>query len=128
VRALLDTHTFLWWNLDDPQLSSAARAFIADGNNTIYLSAVVAWEIAIKAARGRLSLPEPADRYVTERLRLHHFAALPIEVSHALEVALLPPLHNDPFDRLLVAQARLEKAPILTADATIGRYGVEVVW
>jgi PIN domain nuclease of toxin-antitoxin system len=118
----------LWWNLNDPQLSDAARAFIADGGNMLYLSAIVAWEIAIKAAKGRLTLPEPADQYVAERLHLHHFATLPIEVSHALEVFRLPPLHNDPFDRLLVAQARLEKLPILTADAAIGRYDVEIVW
>ncbi len=128
MRVLLDTHTFLWWNLDDPQLSAAARAIIADGGNTIFLSAVVAWEIAIKAAKGRLTLPEPADRYVSNRLALHAFAALPVEISHALEVTNLPPLHNDPFDRLLVAQARLEKLPILTADAAIGRYEVEVIW
>jgi PIN domain nuclease of toxin-antitoxin system len=118
----------LWWNLDDPRLSSAARAFISDGGNTLYLSAAVAWEIAIKAAKGRLTLPEPADRYIAERLRLHHFAAMPIEVSHALEVYHLPPIHHDPFDRLLVAQARLEKLPIVTADAVIVRYEVEVIW
>jgi PIN domain nuclease of toxin-antitoxin system len=118
----------LWWNLDDPRLSPTARDFIADGGNTLYLSAAVAWEIAIKAAKGRLTLPEPADRYVAERLRLHHFAALPIELSHALEVYHLPPIHQDPFDRLLVAQARLEKLPILTADPAINLYEVEVIW
>jgi len=128
VRVLLDTHTFLWWNLDDPQLSAAARAIIVDGGNTLYLSAVVAWEIAIKAAKGRLTLPEPADLYVTKRMNMHAFSAMPVEFSHALEVTNLPPLHSDPFDRLLVAQARLEKLPILTADAAIGRYEVEVIW
>ena len=128
MRALLDTHAFLWWNLDDPQLSPIARNFIADGGNTLYLSAVSAWEIAIKAAKGRLTLPGPADRYVAARLSLHHIAVLPVEVSHALEVYNLPPLHTDPFDRLLVAQAGLEKLPILTADAAIGRYEVEVIW
>lgn len=125
---MLDTHTFLWWNLDDPQLSAVARDIIADGGNTLYLSVVVAWEIAIKAAKGRLTLPEPADRYVTNRMNLHAFSAMPVAISHALEVTNLPPLHNDPFDRLLVAQARLEKLPILTADATIRLYGVEAIW
>ncbi len=128
MRVLLDTHAFLWWNLDDPQLSATARALIADGSNTLYLSAVVAWEIAIKAAKGRLTLPEPANLYVTNRMKLHAFTAMPVEISHALEVTNLPPLHNDPFDRLLVAQARLEKLPILTADSTIGLYDVEVIW
>lgn len=128
MKVLLDTHTFLWWNLDDPHLSAVARAIIAAGGNTVYLSAVVAWEIAIKAATGRLTLPEPADQYVTNRMNLHAFTALPVELSHALEVTNLPPLHNDPFDRLLVAQARLEGIPILTADAAIGGYDVEVIW
>lgn len=128
MKVLLDTHTFLWWNLDDPHLSAVARAIIAAGGNTVYLSAVVAWEIAIKAAKGRLTLPEPADQYVTNRMNLHAFTALPVELSHALEVTNLPPLHNDPFDRLLVAQARLEGIPILTADAAIGGYDVEVIW
>lgn len=125
---MLDTHAFLWWNLDDPQLSPTARAVIADGGNTVYLSAAAAWEIAIKAAKARLTLPEPADQYVSRRLGLHHINALPIELSHALEVYNLPPFHDDPFDRLLVAQARLEKLPILTVDAAIGRYDVEVIW
>jgi PIN domain nuclease of toxin-antitoxin system len=128
MRALLDTHTFLWWNLDAPQLSAEVRALIANGNNEIFLSAASAWEIAIKAAKGRLTLPEPPDQYVAERMRLHHFSALPIELSHALEVYRLPDIHQDPFDRLLIAQSQLEKMPLLTADSEINRYQVEVIW
>jgi len=128
MRALLDTHTFLWWNLDAPQLSSVAREFIATGGNEIFLSAASAWEIAIKTAKGRLTLPEPPDQYVAERMRLHHFSALPIELSHALEVYRLPDIHQDPFDRLLIAQSQLEKMPLLTADSEINRYQVEVIW
>ncbi len=128
MKALLDTHTFLWWNLDDPQLSPLARAFIADGNNEIYLSAASAWEIAIKCARGRLVLPENPDKYVTERIAHYQFLPLPIQLSHALRVDHLPDIHNDPFDRLLVAQAQLEKIPLLSGDAEIHRYQVEVIW
>jgi PIN domain nuclease of toxin-antitoxin system len=128
VNALLDTHTFLWWNLDSPQLSDTAREFIADGGNKIFLSAVSAWEIAIKAARGRLTIPEPPDRYVANRMRLHRFSALPIELSHALEVYHLPEHHTDPFDRLLVAQSILEDLPVLSADPYIARYNVDVIW
>jgi PIN domain nuclease of toxin-antitoxin system len=128
MRALLDTHTFLWWNLGDAQLSPAAREMIADGNNEIFLSAVSAWEIAIKVARGQLTLPESPDHYVAERMRLHHLQPLPILVSHALQVYHLPPIHADPFDRLLVAQSQFEKLPILTADANIRQYAVEVIW
>ena len=128
MRALLDTHAFLWWNLDDPQLSEEARTFISTGRNEIFFSAASAWEIAIKAAKGRLELPEPPDKYVADRMRHHHFLALPVELSHALEVYRLPPIHQDPFDRLLIAQSQLEDLPILTADTEIARYQVEVIW
>jgi PIN domain nuclease of toxin-antitoxin system len=114
--------------MDDPRLSARSRQILADGNNEIYLSASSAWEIAIKAARGRLTLPEPPASYVPSRMALHHFLHLPIQVSHALQVYKLPDLHQDPFDRLLVAQAQLEGLPILTADETITRYEVEIIW
>ena len=126
--ALLDTHTFLWWNLDHPRLSDTAREIIGDGRNDIYLSVASAWEIAIKTVRGRLMLPEAPDRYVANRMQYHRFSGLPIELSHALGVYDLPPIHADPFDRLLIAQSQLEKIPLLTADAEIVRYPVEVIW
>ena len=128
MRALLDTHTFLWWNLDDPALSDRAREIIGDGRNEIFLSAASTWEIAIKAARGRLTLPDPPAKYVAGRLNLHQFSALPIEISHTLRVYDLPPIHTDPFDRLLIAQSQMEDLPILTADAEIVRYQVKVIW
>ncbi len=128
MRALLDTHTFLWWNLDDPQLSPTARAVIEDGHNEIFISAASAWEIAIKYRKGRLSLPQPPERYVASRLAHFRFLALPIQLSHALRVAILPAIHDDPFDRLLVAQSQMEGLPILTGDAEIARYPVEVLW
>jgi PIN domain nuclease of toxin-antitoxin system len=128
VRALLDTHTFLWWNLDDKQLSPTARACIADGSNEIFLSAATGWEIAIKAAKGRLSLPEVPDRYVADRMSFYGLLPLPIELSHTLQVYHLPPLHQDPFDRLLIAQSQLEQLPLLTADADIARYEVKIIW
>ena len=128
MRALLDTHTFLWWNMDDPKLSPRAREIITDGRNEIFLSAASAWEIAIKASKGRLTLPESPDHYVAKRMAYHHLAALPVSLSHALHVWNLPPIHPDPFDRLLVAQSQLEKIPLLTGDPEIGRYEVEVLW
>ena len=128
MKALLDTHTFLWWNLDSPQLSPTAREFIANGRNQIYLSAVTAWEIAIKFAKGRLLLPEPPDVYVPNRLNEDSFIALPIQVSHALQVARLPDIHQDPFDRLLIAQSQIEKIPLLTADSFIHQYQIETIW
>jgi PIN domain nuclease of toxin-antitoxin system len=128
MKALLDTHAFLWWNMDDPQLSPAARRFIADGGNELFLSAACAWEIAIKAGRGKLALPEPAEKYVPARLALHRIQPMPVQISHALRVCELPELHRDPFDRLLIVQSQMEGLPILTADENIRRYPVETLW
>jgi PIN domain nuclease of toxin-antitoxin system len=128
MRVLLDTHTFLWWNTDDPRLSPKARELIADGRNEIYLSVASAWEIAIKAARGSLILPEPPEQYVPSRLRLHRMLVLTIQLRHALTVYDLPMIHRDPFDRLLIAQSRVEDLPLLTIDPDITQYGVAVVW
>ncbi len=128
MRALLDTHTFLWWNTGDPQLSERAREVIADGRNEVLLSAASAWEIAIKCARGRLALPEAPGRYVATRMALHHIGPLPVQVAHALHVFGLPPIHQDPFDRLLVAQSQLEGLPVLTSDPQFARYNVSIVW
>lgn len=128
MRILLDTHTFLWWNTDDPHLSFRAREIIANGENELFLSAASAWEIAIKAGRGRLSLPELPDKYVASRMALHRIQPLPVQLSHALQVYHLPEHHSDPFDRLLIAQSQLESMPILTVDAQFGHYEVEVLW
>jgi len=128
MKALLDTHTFLWWNINSPQLSDTARDFIADGSNEIYFSAASAWEIAIKYAKGRLDLPETPELYVAHRLVKHGFSPLPIQLSHALHVYQLPPHHQDPFDRLLIAQSQLEVLPLLSADSQIKCYNVALVW
>lgn len=128
MRYLLDTHTFLWWNMDDAQLSSLARELIANGNNEIFLSAASAWEIAIKTARGRLTLPEDPTRYVSNRLSLHGFQALPVQIHHAVQVYKLPLHHTDPFDRLLIAQSQIESMSMISVDIEIRKYEVEVIW
>lgn len=128
MKALLDTHTFLWWNTDDERLSSRVRELIADGRNEIYFSAASAWEIAIKAARGKLILPEEPVDYIARRLEVYHFQPLPVQISHAGQVYALPRHHDDPFDRLLVAQSQLEKLPLLTTDPEIQKYNVETIW
>jgi len=127
-RALLDTHAFLWWGNEPERLSTRARSFIAAEANTIFFSAVSAWEISVKYAKGHLELPLEAEDYVLTRVGREGFQPLAIEVSHALHAGHLPPLHNDPFDRLLVSQAQLEGLPILTSDANIARYDIEVIW
>ncbi len=128
MRYLLDTHTFLWWNMDDAQLSPLAKEIIADGDNEIFLSAATAWELAIKTARGRLALPEDPTRYVSNRINLHGFQALPIQIYHAVQVYKLPMHHADPFDRLLIAQSQIEAMPLISVDGEIRKYEVEVVW
>ena len=128
MRALLDTHTFLWWVLDVPRLSAESRAIIEDGANELLFSSASGYEIAIKARSGRLTLPDPAEAYIPDRLVTNGFTRLPIELGHALRAGSLPWIHRDPFDRMLVAQAQIEGLPILTADPAIARYDIETIW
>jgi len=128
VRVLLDTHAFLWWVLEDPRLSPVARETITDPDVDVLVSPASAWEIAIKAADGRLELPEPALTYVPSRMRANAFHELPITVEHCLRTGELPGIHRDPFDRLLVAQALAEDVPLVTGDPAISRYDVETIW
>lgn len=126
MRILLDTHVFLWL-LTEPERLGAHLALTEDRRNTLLVSAASSWEIAIKHSLGRLALPEPPERYVPDRLRAIGAQAMAIEHTHALAVASLPPLHGDPFDRLLVAQALLLAVPILTADPAVAEYPVETL-
>lgn len=128
MRALLDTHTFLWWITDDPQLSPRVREIVSDGENELFLGAASGWEIAIKAKLGRLQLSGNLEHFIPEQLTVNAIESLPIQMSHALHVYALPNYHWDPFDRLLVAQGRLENLPILTADPYIARYPVKIIW
>ncbi len=128
MRALLDTHAFLWWISDDRRLSDRAREIIADGRNELYFSAASGWEISIKAGLGRLEVPEDLQRFISDQLSRNAFQSLPIYLSHALHTRTLPGHHRDPFDRILVSQALLEEMPLLSADLQISRYPVEVVW
>ncbi|MDD5265201.1 MAG: type II toxin-antitoxin system VapC family toxin [Candidatus Bipolaricaulis sp.] len=128
MRVLLDTHTLLWWIAEDARLSPRARDVMADGRNVLLVSAASGWEIAIKVGLGRIELPRPIAAFLSEQLRQNQMDVLPVQMSHALRVQELPPLHRDPFDRMLVAQSQLERLPILTADPSIARYDAEVVW
>lgn len=93
MNILLDTHAFLWWVMDDSQLSNTAKAMIADPTHTIYLSVVSAWEIIIKERAGKLSLPEPPKTYIPSRLTSNRLMTLTVEMQHVLQVALLPDYH-----------------------------------
>jgi PIN domain nuclease of toxin-antitoxin system len=128
VKVVLDTHCFLWWISEKEKLNAEARRIIATGANTVYFSAASAWEIAIKTSIGKLRLPEPPLSFVPAKIAEQGMTPLPIGQIHALLAGALPPFHKDPFDRLLVAQARLEDVPILTADRKLLPYDAEVIW
>jgi PIN domain nuclease of toxin-antitoxin system len=123
VRLLLDTHVFLWWKLDDPRLVVEARDKIATAD-LVLVSAASAWEIAIKCRLGKLDFHEDFERGVRES----GFERLPIGFSHAAETRTLADHHRDPFDRMLIAQARVEGLTIVTHDPLFGPYGVPLVW
>lgn len=126
-RYLIDTHCWLWWNAEPERLDPAAFAAIADGRNTLYLSAASAWEIIIKTALDKLRLPAAPDDYIPRRLSSNGIRLLPIELPHVLGVGHLPPLHRDPFDRLLVAQAHAESLILITADDAVRQYGLPTI-
>ena len=128
MRLLLDTSTFLWVISDAPDLSARARELFVDPGNEVYLSAVSAWEIAVKYALGRLPLPEPPERFVPIQRQQHGIDPLPLDEEVALHLARLPLLHKDPFDRMLVCQAIVHGLVILTPDKLVNQYPVRTMW
>lgn len=123
VKLLLDTQAFLWWLNDDRQLGINARQAIAEVDNLVYVSAATAWEIAVKRANGKLDAPGDIAQWIEQ----NGFSDSPIEVEHAIVSTELPKHHNDPFDRLLVAQAQIEDLTLVTSDTEIPKYDVAVL-
>jgi PIN domain nuclease of toxin-antitoxin system len=128
MRLLLDTCTFLWIVGGARDLSARARHMFADPANEAFLSAVSAWEIAVKHRLGRLPLPAPPDTFVPAQRTAHGLEPLPIDEEAALQVAKLPDLHRDPFDRMLVAQAIVGGLVLLTPDDHVRAYPVRTLW
>ena len=124
MRLLLDTHAFLWAAAEPDELSSAARAAIADRLNDIYVSAATAWEITIKAAVGKISLAADPAVWFPARVASLGFQTLDITAEHALAIALLPAIHRDPFDRMMIVQAQLEGLTFVTRDPENQKYPV----
>jgi PIN domain nuclease of toxin-antitoxin system len=120
VRLLLDTHVLLWWLADDPGLAAAAKSAIADPGTEVFVSAATIWEIGIKLALGKLEVPGD----VVDACEAEGFRPLPISHRHAALAAALPRHHDDPFDRMLVAQARAEGLGLVSRNARLGPYGV----
>lgn len=126
MRVLLDTQIFLWLH-SAPERVGAPLRLLEDPATVRLVSALVGWEISIKYGLGRLELPAPPDRWVPEKMAAGAMTSLPVEMSHVLAVASLPHHHRDPFDRLLVAQARLLRVPLVSADSVFADYEVEVL-
>ena len=119
MKVLLDTHLILWWLSDSPLLAAEARVLIGDPENTVFVSAVSVWEIWLKESLGKLRLPPDFE----QKLAVASFESLPLTAEHARQAASLPWHHRDPFDRMLVAQAKVEKLTLLTADEIVKAYG-----
>ncbi len=123
MNLLLDTHVLLWWMDDHPALSKKARTAIADTGNVVFVSAAAVWEIRIKEALGKLEIPNDFRRVLAKE----PFEMLSITIEHAHAIANLPAHHTDPFDRMLVAQARTEGLVLVTRDVHLKKYGVQVI-
>ena len=128
MKLLLDTSTFLWIANDSPELSAHARELFVDPGNEVYLSSVSTWEMAVKYALGRLPMPEPPAPFVRLQREQHGIEPLPLEEEAALHLTRLPPLHKDPFDRMLICQAIVHGLVILTQDQLIYQYPVRTAW
>jgi PIN domain nuclease of toxin-antitoxin system len=127
VNYLLDTHVWLWWLLRPERIRREVVRLIADAANTIYVSTVSSWEIAIKISIGKLRLPEAMEKAIPDSLAVDSMATLVLEHRHCFELATLPLHHRDPFDRMLIAQARVQGWPVITADPEFDHYDVEVI-
>ena len=127
MRLLLDTQVWLWSLAAPERLSQSVAAMLTEAANDIFLSAASCWEIAIKYELGKLRLPEDPETFIAPRLVRDGIQGLPVGVQHAARVARLPSIHRDPFDRLLVAQAQIERLVLVSADPVFKRYEVELV-
>ena len=127
MRILLDTHIFLWFISGDSQLSVDVRDAIRDPDNEVYLSAISVWEILVKYQLGKLPLPEHPETYLPKQRDLHQILSLALDESSVAQLAKLPPLHRDPFDRMIVCQALQNDLTIATVDAAVRAYPVSTI-
>lgn len=128
MNYLLDTHSFLWFINDDAALSQPAKTLIEAPENTVYLSVASVWEMAIKVSLGRLEMPSPFADFIDEQLRENTITLLNIQTAYAGMIVTLPFHHRDPFDRLIIAQSRMEGFPVIGKDAIFDDYDVERHW
>lgn len=128
MKLLLDTHAFIWLDSNPSRLSERVRALLQDPNNTLLLSVVSIWEIQIKNQLGKLQLRIPLAELVESQRQANMIEILPISLTHVLALDRLPLHHKDPFDRLLIAQANLESATLVSQDEMLSRYSIQLIW
>jgi PIN domain nuclease of toxin-antitoxin system len=128
VRVLADSHTVLWATLDDDRLPIAVRDLVADPRNRMVVSVATMWELTIKALTGKLRLPEPPTPYFEGLVHDFGYELLPIHQRHVAALPELPAIHDDPFDRMLVAQALVEDLELVTGDERMRRYPIRTIW
>jgi len=127
MKALLDTHTFIWWDSQPGRLSGPVLTLLRDPGVTVLLSVVSVWEMVIKLQLGKLSVNSPLATLVSQQ-QANGIRILPVTLDHVLGVEALPPVHKDPFDRLLIAQAQVEGAVLLSSDTVFFQYPARVLW
>lgn len=127
MKLLLDTHAFIWWDSDPAQLSAGALTALRDPGNEVWLSVASVWEMVIKAQLGKLTLRLPLVDVVSQQ-QANGLRVLSVTLAHVLAVERLPPIHKDPFDRVLIAQANVEGAEMVSADPVVGKYSVRILW
>ncbi|WP_437310938.1 type II toxin-antitoxin system VapC family toxin [Sorangium sp. So ce388] len=125
MRLLVDTHAFLWFLANDPQLSPRAKSFLEEPTNELVLSVASPWEIAIKVSLGKLSIPGDVETFIKHHMAMNDIELLDIRLRHVARVSDLPFHHRDPFDRLMIAQALVEDIPILSQDVVFDAYGIK---
>ena len=128
MRLLLDTHSFIWFFVGNPKLSTVVRSLIEDEDNEKLLSIASIWEMAIKHSQGKLSFGLPFDVFIEQQLSFEKLNLLNINLEHIYTIARLPLHHRAPFDRLIIAQAMVEQIPILSADSAFDAYPIQRLW
>lgn len=128
MKYLLDTHALIWFFSGNPKLSEKVRLLMENEEQTKLISLASVWEMGIKQSKGQLTLALPLEQYIEEKLTFEDYEILPITLKQLAKITMLPFHHNDPFDRLLIAQAITEKIPLLSKDTAFEPYKVEVIW
>jgi len=128
MKLLFDTHTFIWWDSNRAKLSQTALTVLEDSSHILLLSVVSIWEIQIKQQLGKLTLNQPLTEIIESQQKNNSIEVLPIQLNHVLGLQSLPPIHKDPFDRLLISQANIENAVLVSRDPLLAQYSVKLIW